>query len=319
MDELVIGSEYEIIEDLTLGIAYKNRRLGRVLEDISADEAETYVIGNPGTSPTRTRRICWRRSSLARGQRRARAGGDRLEAFQALRRFDTPRRDYHALELSAVKRVSRNFFVRAPTPTRAPRGTTPACSTPTTATSRPTPAPSTTWRAPGQPRRPAAQDRPHYSGSTPTTPSTSRRRAPCRPASGSRLLGHPRDPGRALPLQLQRVLPAAARQRRPDPLHHRRRSSLRFRAQAGARVRAHGVHRHHQLLQQEQVFVLDEAYTFDNANPIVDGTEEDLIWLRRAATTMGCRPTSRSSATSATAPAGRYTPLFIRFGARLTF
>src|SRR5687768_4447163 len=39
MDELVLGAEYELLEDLTVGLSYQNRRLGRVIEDVSADGA----------------------------------------------------------------------------------------------------------------------------------------------------------------------------------------------------------------------------------------------------------------------------------------
>ena len=48
LDESVLGVEYELFEDLRLGFSYKNRRMGRVLEDVSTDGANHYVIANPG-------------------------------------------------------------------------------------------------------------------------------------------------------------------------------------------------------------------------------------------------------------------------------
>jgi hypothetical protein len=48
LDERIAGVEYELMEDLKLGIAYQNRELGRVIEDVSTDGANTYIIANPG-------------------------------------------------------------------------------------------------------------------------------------------------------------------------------------------------------------------------------------------------------------------------------
>jgi outer membrane receptor protein involved in Fe transport len=47
-DEIVAGAEYEIFTNGRLGAAYTHRWLGRVIEDMSRDEAATYFIGNPG-------------------------------------------------------------------------------------------------------------------------------------------------------------------------------------------------------------------------------------------------------------------------------
>ncbi len=41
--------EYEILPDLSLGLEYQGRRLGRVIEDLSVDEGYNYFIANPGT------------------------------------------------------------------------------------------------------------------------------------------------------------------------------------------------------------------------------------------------------------------------------
>ena len=42
--------EYEILPDLSAGIFYEGRRLGRVVEDMSADDGSTFFIANPGES-----------------------------------------------------------------------------------------------------------------------------------------------------------------------------------------------------------------------------------------------------------------------------
>jgi hypothetical protein len=41
--------EYELFPDLSVGLEYQGRRLGRVIEDMSPDEGNSLFIGNPGT------------------------------------------------------------------------------------------------------------------------------------------------------------------------------------------------------------------------------------------------------------------------------
>ncbi|MBW2278719.1 MAG: TonB-dependent receptor, partial [Deltaproteobacteria bacterium] len=48
LDEIVLGTEYEVLEDLKVGIQFSRRSLGRVIEDVSTDDATTYVVANPG-------------------------------------------------------------------------------------------------------------------------------------------------------------------------------------------------------------------------------------------------------------------------------
>src|SRR5688500_15906766 len=108
MDEVILGGEYEGIEDLTLGLAYKNRRLGRVLEDVSVDNATTYIIGNPGQfDDDEEAAIEEQIEELPVDDPERELLESRLAAFRSLRRFDTPKRNYDAVELTAVKRVSK--------------------------------------------------------------------------------------------------------------------------------------------------------------------------------------------------------------------
>jgi hypothetical protein len=52
LEELVLGGEYEVLPDAALGLTYVKRWIGRVIEDISLDNAFTYVITNPGGTYT---------------------------------------------------------------------------------------------------------------------------------------------------------------------------------------------------------------------------------------------------------------------------
>lgn len=48
LEEYVFGGEYEVANDLALGVKYVRRELGRVIEDISVDHGSSYFITNPG-------------------------------------------------------------------------------------------------------------------------------------------------------------------------------------------------------------------------------------------------------------------------------
>ncbi|KYG06832.1 TonB-dependent receptor [Sorangium cellulosum] len=47
-DEIVLGGEVEVYPKLRVGVQYTKRYQNQVIEDISRDEARTYLIGNPG-------------------------------------------------------------------------------------------------------------------------------------------------------------------------------------------------------------------------------------------------------------------------------
>ncbi len=112
LDEVIFGVEYEVMEDLKLGIAYQNRRLGRVLEDVSTDQAATYILANPGEFPTsEENKLIEQIENESDPVERSKLE-NKLEQFRGIRTFDKPRRDYNALQLTAVKRFSRKFYVQ---------------------------------------------------------------------------------------------------------------------------------------------------------------------------------------------------------------
>ncbi len=112
LDEILLGAEYEPFEDITVGVSYQNRAMGRVIEDVSVDGTNTYILANPGEF-----------DEGAEADLQARVDGmsdgpdkDALERqlndFRKLRLFDKPRRNYNALTLHGRKRFSNNFFVQ---------------------------------------------------------------------------------------------------------------------------------------------------------------------------------------------------------------
>jgi outer membrane receptor protein involved in Fe transport len=119
LDELVIGVEYEVLEDLRVGLSYQNRQLGRVIEDMSPDGASTYFLANPASfsaddeaaligqihqhdNDADAMSVSSVRSQLI----------NRLNAFRYSRKFDPPSRTYNAVQLTATKRFSRSFMLQ---------------------------------------------------------------------------------------------------------------------------------------------------------------------------------------------------------------
>jgi TonB dependent receptor/Carboxypeptidase regulatory-like domain len=116
MDEIGAGVEYELLEDLRVGLSYQNRRLGRAIEDMSTDGAHTYFIGNPGEFDEGAEADLVDAIAAAEmdGNTEVQAALEkRLALFQAVRTFDKPTRDYHAVTLTAAKRFSKSFMVQA--------------------------------------------------------------------------------------------------------------------------------------------------------------------------------------------------------------
>jgi hypothetical protein len=112
VDELVAGVEYELIDDLKLGIAYHNRKLGRVLEDVSTDGANTYLVANPGEWSAAEEANLVARIARTDDPDDKQRLQNQLALFQGIRTFDKPRRDYHALQLTATRRFSRQLYLQ---------------------------------------------------------------------------------------------------------------------------------------------------------------------------------------------------------------
>jgi hypothetical protein len=113
MDEVLAGVEYQLAPDLKLGITYQNRRLGRVIEDVSTDGASTYIIANPGE---------WSKSEEDKLEERIARTDDattkgrlqrQLTLYKGIRGFDRPNRTYDALELNLARQFSKGLFAAA--------------------------------------------------------------------------------------------------------------------------------------------------------------------------------------------------------------
>jgi hypothetical protein len=112
MDELILGAEYEVLEDLRLGVSYQNRQLGRVIEDLSTDGGSTYFLGNPGEFTADSEAELMDEINNTTDPEIKGYLEGRLEMFKSLRKFDKPRRDYNAVVVTASKRFSRAFMLQ---------------------------------------------------------------------------------------------------------------------------------------------------------------------------------------------------------------
>jgi outer membrane receptor protein involved in Fe transport len=113
LDEAILGVEYALEDDLRLGLSLHDRRLGRVLEDVSPDNTETYILSNPGEFPeeeeTKLRAAIESATDPAERERLEHL----LDVYTGIRNFDRPTRTYQAVQLTALKRFSRAFFLQA--------------------------------------------------------------------------------------------------------------------------------------------------------------------------------------------------------------
>ncbi|HVK85577.1 MAG TPA: TonB-dependent receptor [Kofleriaceae bacterium] len=113
MDETLAGFEAQLAPDLKLGVTYQNRRLGRVIEDVSTDGANTYIIANPGEWSREEERRLEAQLAAAADPDTASRLSNQLALYRGIRRFDRPERSYDAVELNVARRFSRGLFLQA--------------------------------------------------------------------------------------------------------------------------------------------------------------------------------------------------------------
>jgi hypothetical protein len=113
MDEVLVGAEYQIEPDLKIGVTYQNRRLGRVIEDVSTDGANTYIIANPGEFAMAEQKKLEKQIALADDPKVQERLQKQLDLYKGIRMFDRPERTYSAIELSIAHQFSRGLMMMA--------------------------------------------------------------------------------------------------------------------------------------------------------------------------------------------------------------
>jgi hypothetical protein len=110
-DQFGAGVQYEILQDLSVGVDYLGRRQGKVIEDMSSNEGMTYFVANPGASQPWTAT-----EGLYKGQTfnpRYAASTDAATGVVYTAAFPQPVRSYDAVTVSVNKLFSRRWLATA--------------------------------------------------------------------------------------------------------------------------------------------------------------------------------------------------------------
>jgi hypothetical protein len=114
-EEVTVGAQYDVGIDLVLGAAYIHRDLPRIIEDMSVDGGNTFIIANPGEAPDSGEiRDLQKRIAATNDPDKKAILQQQLGIYKQISTgFPKPKRNYDALTLTANKRLSHNFQVIA--------------------------------------------------------------------------------------------------------------------------------------------------------------------------------------------------------------
>ncbi len=112
-DEWILGAEYEFAADFKLGANYVHRSLPVVIEDISVDGGNTYLITNPGLDFTEeadkleveAMRLAMSSDPVQKGLAAVYQG--RADSLRYVGKLEKPIRRYDALQLTATQRPTK--------------------------------------------------------------------------------------------------------------------------------------------------------------------------------------------------------------------
>jgi hypothetical protein len=321
--------QYDVGWDVVIGAFYTYRKLGNVVEDISVDGGNTYFIANPGSepSPDSVRQLeSDYQAALAAAQASpadpqlsaaAQLALSRLQVYKAAVLFPKPQRDYHALTLTVNKRFSNRFALLGSYTFSRLIGNYPGPFSPYVNQLDPNISSQydiidLTANRSG----PLNNDRPH------NIKLTGYYVQPLQRIGGTLTIGltftgisgrpiqvlgaHPAYGGRQT-----LILPNGAGGRTPFisqlDLH------VGYEQKLGRKVRLSVFADVVNLLNLQQITNIDEEYTFSFVSPIVYGTPQDLKHLR----TLDGAPLVVNS--NYGQPTAYQTPLYLRFGARMSF
>jgi hypothetical protein len=130
-DEIILGAEYELAADFKVGLNYIHRTLPVVIEDISVDGGNTYLITNPGFDFTAEAEELEEQAAelMASSDPVQRALGavyqGRADSLNAVGSLEKPIRDYDALQLTVTQRPTKQSLLIASYTYSASRGNYP--------------------------------------------------------------------------------------------------------------------------------------------------------------------------------------------------
>jgi hypothetical protein len=114
-DELVLGAEYELVADFKVGLTYTHRTIPNVIEDMSSDGANNYLIANPGTNydEEANKLLAQAAAIMDTNPNLAAAFQQRASSLKFVKNFDKPSRNYDAVTLRAEQRPTKQSLLVA--------------------------------------------------------------------------------------------------------------------------------------------------------------------------------------------------------------
>ena len=118
-DETIVGAEYEFMPDFKIGATFQHRTLPIVIEDISVDGGNNYLITNPGQNFDSEADKLLAQAMVLQGSSdpKQQALGDlyasRANQMYAVKRLEKPVRNYDALQLTLTQRPTKASLLLA--------------------------------------------------------------------------------------------------------------------------------------------------------------------------------------------------------------
>ncbi len=118
-DETILGAEYEFAPDFKIGATYQHRTLPIVIEDISVDGGNNYLITNPGQNfdseadKLLAEAMVLQASSDPKQQALGDLYASRANQMYAVKRLEKPVRNYDALQLTLTQRPTKASLLLA--------------------------------------------------------------------------------------------------------------------------------------------------------------------------------------------------------------
>ena len=296
-DEYQAGVQYQIYRDITVGVDYVRKQLGRVVEDMSADDGTTYFLANPGEPGL---------------------GYQATTATGAVAIFPKPRRIYDGVTLSVNKAFSENYLMTASYTYSSYRGNYPGLLKPDTGQLDPNITSEYDLASllsnrdgplPGDVPNSFKLDSAYVLELSPSSSVNLGGRVTVNQGTPTNYLGAhplygageayvlPRGSGPRLPWNWQADLRASYNQK------------LSKDYSLGLSVDLFNV------TNNREVLAVDENYTFDSVNPIVNGTVKDLAYMKTSAAS----PVSVAPNANFGRPTAYQVPFSARIGAKLAF
>lgn len=118
-DEFILGAEYEIAADIKVGLNYIHRTLPVVIEDISVDGGNTYLITNPGFDFTKeSEELAKQAAELMTSTDPVQKAlgavyASRAASLAGVGKLQKPERNYDALQITATQRPTKQSLLIA--------------------------------------------------------------------------------------------------------------------------------------------------------------------------------------------------------------